>query len=146
MTAKRFPPIFCKACFIALREREANRCIFVRGRKPVFVSLCGAEELLHLVRRWRCWRRVRIEWQCELTEEAVELLLAHGDCGCRCGRSISERVPGISWYRNDVAGIHCLPARGRTLGLEDLKRTIQHIKYLRIGAAMKGNNNSCGHR
>jgi hypothetical protein len=44
---------------IALRERDANRCILVRGCKPVFVFLCGAEKLLHLVRCWRCWRTVR---------------------------------------------------------------------------------------
>ena len=112
---------------IALRERDANRCILVRGCKPVFVPLCGAEERLHFVRRWRCWRPVRIERPCEFTEEAVELLLAHGDGGCRGGRSISERLPAISGDRNDVAGIDCLPALGRTLGLEHLERTIQHI-------------------
>jgi hypothetical protein len=78
---------------------------------------------------------VRIEWPRELTEEAVELLLAHCDGGCRAGRSISERVLAISRDRNDLAGIDCLPALGRTLGLEYLERTIQHIKYLRIGAA-----------
>ena len=63
----------------ALPERDANRGILVRGCDPVFVLLCGAKELLHLVRSWRCERHVRIEWPCELTEEAVELLLAHGD-------------------------------------------------------------------
>jgi len=63
----------------ALAERDTNRRILVRRCKPVFELFCGAEELLHLVRTWRCWRPVRIEWPCELTEEAVELLLAHGD-------------------------------------------------------------------
>ena len=48
----------------------------------------------------------------------------------------------ISGDRNDLAGIHCLPARGRTLGLEYLKRTIQHIKYLWIGVAMEWNHDS----
>ena len=42
--------------------------------------------------------------------------------------------------RNDVAGIDCLPALGGTLGLEHLERSIQHIKYLRIGVAMKWNH------
>ena len=57
--------------------RRADLCILVRGRKPVFVLLCDAEELLHLIRSWRCWRPVRIEWPCELAEEAVEFQLAH---------------------------------------------------------------------
>src|SRR6266851_1706517 len=64
---------------VELPERDANRCILVRGCKPVFVLLCDAEELLHLLRSWRCGRAVRIEWPCELAEEAVEFLLAHGD-------------------------------------------------------------------
>jgi hypothetical protein len=64
---------------VALQERDANRCILVRGCKPVFVLLCDAEELLHLLRSWRCGRPVRIEWTCELAEEAVEFLLAHGN-------------------------------------------------------------------
>src|SRR5580704_2985119 len=62
-----------------LPERDANRCILVRGCKPVFVLLCDAKELLHLLRSWRCGRSVRIEWPCELAEEAVEFLLAHDD-------------------------------------------------------------------
>ena len=89
MPAKRLTPIFATGA-IALWKRNANRCILVKRCKPVSVPLCGAEELLHLVRRWRCRRPVRIEWPCELTEEVVELLLAHGDRGCRGGRSISE--------------------------------------------------------
>ncbi len=64
---------------VELPERDANRCILVRGCKPVFVLLCDAEELLHLIRSWRCGRPVRIEWPCELAEEAVEFLLAHGN-------------------------------------------------------------------
>jgi hypothetical protein len=71
-------PHFFATRSIALRERDANRRILIRGCKPVSVPLCGPEELLHLVRRRRCWRPVRIEWPCELTEEAVELPLAHG--------------------------------------------------------------------
>jgi|ERR1700733_11902559 hypothetical protein len=71
------PSSMSRRGFIALRERDANRCILVRGCKPVFVLLCGAEKLLHLVRSWRRWKTVRIEWPCEFTEEAVELLLAH---------------------------------------------------------------------
>jgi hypothetical protein len=64
---------------VELPERDANRCILVTGCKPVFVLLCDAEELLYLLRSWRCGRPVRIEWPCELAEEAVEFLLAHGD-------------------------------------------------------------------
>jgi len=30
-----------------LPERDADRCILVRGCKPEFVLLCDAEELLH---------------------------------------------------------------------------------------------------
>jgi hypothetical protein len=56
---------------VELRERDANRCILVRRCEPVFVLLCDAEELLHLIRSWRCWRPVRIERPCELAEEAV---------------------------------------------------------------------------
>src|SRR6266481_6630447 len=41
---------------VELPERDANRCILVRGRKPVFVLLCDAEELLHRLRSWRCGR------------------------------------------------------------------------------------------
>jgi hypothetical protein len=63
---------------VELPERDANRCILVRGGKPVFVLLCDAEEMLHLLRSWRCGRTVRIEWLCELAEEAVEFLLGHG--------------------------------------------------------------------
>src|SRR5580658_5843531 len=95
---------------VELPERDANRCILVRGCKPVSVLLCEAEELLHLLRSWRCGRLVRIEWPCELAEEAVEFLLAHDDRGYRAGRSISECVPDISGDRSDLAGIHCLPA------------------------------------
>jgi len=62
---------------VELPKRDANRCILVRGCKPVFVLLCDAKELLHLLRSWRCGRPVRIEWLCELAEEAVEFLLAH---------------------------------------------------------------------
>ena len=51
-------------------------------------------------------------------------------------------MPDISRDRNDLAGSHCLPA----LGLEYLKRTIQHIKYLWIGVAMEWNNDSWGDR
>ena len=57
-------------------------------------------------------------------------------------RGISKCVPDISGDRNNLAGIHCLPACGRTLGLKYLKRTIQHIKYLWIGVAMEWNNDS----
>jgi hypothetical protein len=64
---------------VELPERDANRCILVRGRKPVFVPLCDAEEFLHLLRSWRRGRPVRIEWPCELADEAVEFLLAHDD-------------------------------------------------------------------
>src|SRR5260370_13542405 len=64
---------------VELPERDANRCILVRGCKPVSVLLCDAEELLHLLRSWRCGRPVRIEWPRELSEEAVEFLLAHVD-------------------------------------------------------------------
>ena len=64
---------------VALQEQDAKRCVLVRGRKPVFVLLCDAEELLHLLRSWRCRRPVRIEGPSELAEEAVEFLLAHGD-------------------------------------------------------------------
>src|SRR5260370_33648665 len=62
---------------VELPKRDANRCILVRGCKPVFVLLCDAEEVLHLLRTGRCGRPVRIEWPCELAEEAVEFLLAH---------------------------------------------------------------------
>src|SRR5580704_17957780 len=62
---------------VELPQRDANRCILVRGCKPEFVLLCDAEEPLHLLRSWRCGRPVRIEWPCELAEEAVEFLLAH---------------------------------------------------------------------
>jgi hypothetical protein len=51
-------------------------------------------------------------------------------------------VPGISGDRNDLAGIDCFSG----IGLENLERTIQQIKYLRIGLAMKWNHASCGHR
>src|SRR6266481_1801041 len=59
---------------VELPERDANRCILVRGSEPVSVLLCEAEELLHLLRSWRCGRAVRIEWPCELSEEAVEFM------------------------------------------------------------------------
>jgi hypothetical protein len=62
-----------------LLKRDANRSILVRRCKPVFELLCDAEELLHLLRSWRCGRSVRIEWPCELAEEVVEFLLAHGN-------------------------------------------------------------------
>jgi hypothetical protein len=62
---------------VELPQRDANRSILVRGCKPEFVLLCDAEELLHLPRSWRCGRPVRIEWPCELAEEAVEFLLGH---------------------------------------------------------------------
>ena len=52
-------------------------------------------------------------------------------------------MPDISGDRNDLAGSHCSPALGRTLSLEYLKRTIQHIKYLWIGVAMEWNHDSC---
>ena len=123
---------------VALLERDANRCVLVWGCEPVFVLLCDAEELLHLRRSWRCGRPARIEWPCELAEEAVEFLLGHDDRGYRARRSISEGVLDISRDRNDLAGSHCLPA----LGLEYLKRTIQHIKYLWIGVAMEWNHDS----
>ena len=55
-------------------------------------------------------------------------------------------MPDISGDRNDLGGVRCLPARGRTLGLEYLKRTIQHIKYLWIGVAMEWNHDSRGDR
>src|SRR5262249_53011826 len=77
MSHQAVNPIFATEP-IVLPGRDANRCILVRGRKPVFVLLCGGEKLLRLVRSWRCWRIVRIEWPCEFTEETVELLLAHG--------------------------------------------------------------------
>src|SRR3984957_8433194 len=64
---------------VELPERDANRCILVRGGKPVFVLLCDAEEMLHLLRSWGCGGTVRIEWPCELAEEAVEFLLAHNN-------------------------------------------------------------------
>jgi hypothetical protein len=51
-------------------------------------------------------------------------------------------VPDISGDGNDLAGGHYLPARGLTLGLEYLNRTIQHIKYLWIGVAMEWNLSS----
>src|ERR1700761_6395970 len=59
---------------VELPERDANRGILVRRCEPVFVLLCDAEELLHLIRSGRCRRPVRIEWPCELAEEAVEFL------------------------------------------------------------------------
>jgi hypothetical protein len=49
-------------------------------------------------------------------------------------------VPDISRDRNDLAGSHCLPP----VGLEDLQRTIQDIKYLGIGVAMEWNYDSWG--
>src|SRR5260370_39188200 len=78
---------------VELPDRDANRCILVTGCKPVLVLLCDAEELLYLLRSWRCGRPVRIEWPCELAEEAVEFLLAHGDRGYRARRSISDSAP-----------------------------------------------------
>src|SRR5580700_10215189 len=54
-------------------------------------------------------------------------------------RSACLTFPGD---RNDLAGSHCSPA----LGLEYLKRTIQHIKYLWIGVAMEWKNDSGGDR
>ncbi len=48
-------------------------------------------------------------------------------------------IPGD---RNDLLGSHSFPALGRTLGLEYLKRTIQHIKYLWIGVAVERNHDS----
>jgi hypothetical protein len=98
---------------VALQERHANGCILVRGCKPVFVLLCDAEELLHHLRSWRCGRPVRIEWPCELAEEAVEFLLAHGNSGYRARRNISECVPDISWIETTSATFTvCQPADG----------------------------------
>src|SRR5260370_10034131 len=77
---------------VELPERDANRRIFVRGCKPEFVLLCDAEELLHLLRSWRCGRPVRIECPCVLAGEAVEFLLVHDNAGHRARRSIARCV------------------------------------------------------
>src|SRR5260370_22356815 len=39
---------------VELPERDANRCILVRGCKPVVVRLSDAEELPHLLWSCRC--------------------------------------------------------------------------------------------
>lgn len=51
-------------------------------------------------------------------------------------------MPDISRDGNDLAYGHYLPARGLTLSLKYLNRTIQHIKYLWIGVAMEWNLDS----